>query len=227
MARGFNGSSDSAVSTFTTAQKAITTCSIAWWENLTANGQYIRPYHWDTGGNDWRMEFDDSWGYVFVVGWSTAAGKWSIAKPSTGSYHHIAITYDGSSTANDPVIYLNGVSQTVTERAAPSGTIQLPTGTSYFGSENGSGQWFNGSLAEFAIWNTVLSGATITALAGGNAPSFYTSGLLLYAPLIGSASPEPESIEASNLTLTGTSQTTHPTITYPSAVNSNFFMFFN
>lgn len=186
MARDFNGSSDYIPFTLTTEQRALTTCTFSWWEYLDSNAQYKRPYHLDTGGNDWRMEFDDGWGYVFIIGWSTTQGAWSMAKPSTGSWHLITVTYDGSSTSNDPIMYVDGVSQSITERLTPAGTIQLPTGTSWFGTENATGQYFDGKLAEFAIWNRVLTASEVASLSKGFSPATNRRGLLVYFPLIGS-----------------------------------------
>ena len=52
MARDFNGSTDYLNFTLTTAQRAITVCTFAWWEYLDSNAQYKRPYHFTTGSTD-------------------------------------------------------------------------------------------------------------------------------------------------------------------------------
>ena len=39
-----------------------------------------------------------------------------------GAFNHIAVDYDNSDTANDPIIYVDGVAVAITELAAPSGT---------------------------------------------------------------------------------------------------------
>lgn len=60
----------------------------------------------------------------FVVAWSGGLGGWdSPASISNGVLTQIGFTYDDSSSANNPLIYLNGVSVAVTEIAAPSGTL--------------------------------------------------------------------------------------------------------
>jgi len=217
MARDFNGTTQYGTLTLNTAQKAITVSSWAWWEYLDSNAQYKRPYHMVAGAFAWRMEFDDGWGYVFVATQNSADGKWSIAKPTTGAWHHICITYDGSSTANDPLIYLDGVSQAVTERSTPSGTLLLPDGTVTIGRASGGGQEFDGRLAEFAIWNRILTAGEVAALGKGFAPPTNPRGLLTYLPLIGRASPEIELMGGSNLTLSNSpANIEHPRMIYPS-----------
>ncbi len=126
------------------------------------------------GAFAYRMEFDDSWGYVFVDAHNSTDGKWSIAKPTTGSWHHIGVTFDGSSTANNPLIYLNGASQAVTERSTPAGSSNAPDGTVTIGQATGGGQNFDGRMAEFAWWDRILTANEMLAhgkgLAGGQAP---------------------------------------------------------
>ncbi|MBU0544601.1 MAG: LamG domain-containing protein, partial [Proteobacteria bacterium] len=48
--------------------------------------------------------------------WNTSSAIVPINK-----WTHLAITYDDSSTANDPIIYVNGSSIALTESTAPSG----------------------------------------------------------------------------------------------------------
>jgi len=217
MARDFNGTTQYGTLTLNTAQKAITVSSWAWWEYLDSNAQYKRPYHMVAGAFAWRMEFDDGWGYVFVATQNSADGKWSIAKPTTGAWHHICITYDGSSTTNNPLIYLDGVSQAVTTRSTPSGTLLLPDGTVTIGRATGGGQEFDGRLAEFAMWNRILTAGEVAALGKGFAPPTNPRGLLTYLPLIGRASPEIELMGGSNLTLSNSPvNIAHPRIIYPS-----------
>lgn len=217
MARDFNGSNQYGTLTLNTAQKAITTgLTMAWWEYLDSNAQYKRPYHMAAGGFAWRMEFDDGWGYVFVATQNSSDGKWSISKPATGSLHHMCITYDGSSTANDPLIYKDGVSQTVTERNTPSGTILAPDGTLTIGQATGGGQNFDGRMSEFAMWGRVLGAAEVAGLAKGFSPAFFKRSLLTYIPMIGNASPELEMIAGSNMTLSNSpAKADHPRIIYP------------
>lgn len=58
--------------------------------------------------------------------WSGATGKWespSLTVGTLNTWYHVLVAYNSSATTNDPLIYVNGVSQTVTETTTPSGTI--------------------------------------------------------------------------------------------------------
>lgn len=219
MARDFDGASDINY-TLNSGQTSSNTITVAWWEYPDSVAQYARVWHKGNGSNDARMEFDDSWGYVFAAGWSTpggGAGKWSITKPSTGAWVHHAVTYDWGATTNDPIIYRNGTSQTITERVAPSGSAVNNQTPFYLGSEKSTGQYYNGRVAEFAWWHRILTASEIEGLADGFSPLFYPIDLVLYIPLIGRRTDESDlmfgitgSVDA------GVTAIAHPRIIYPS-----------
>lgn len=64
---------------------------------------------------------------AFTALWSTADGAWRTTSDqfTAGNLYQAAVTYDGGSTSNDPVIYINGASVAVTEITAPTGTYQV------------------------------------------------------------------------------------------------------
>jgi hypothetical protein len=53
--------------------------------------------------------------------------------------HHVAVTYDGASDANDPVLYVDGVSQTLTQLSNPAGTLVDDSGPNLLAGETGGG----------------------------------------------------------------------------------------
>jgi len=61
----------------------------------------------------------------FIQGWSGTMGEWHTANGTidVDTMYHIAVTYNRSSTSNDPVLYIDGASMAVTERDSPSGTL--------------------------------------------------------------------------------------------------------
>jgi len=129
---------------------------------------------------------------TLAVGFSTTVGVWTITAPSSSVWHHLAVTYDGASTSNVPLIYVDGVSQSVTTATTPVGTISIPTQSFNIGNRNGLDRAFNGRIAEFAVWNgQLLSPNEITALWRGASPLQIRSAfLLLYAPLYGNTTNE-------------------------------------
>lgn len=76
-------------------------------------------------------------------------------------------------------------------------------------------QFFNGRLAEFAVWNRELSAAEVSFLANGFSPLFALDGLKFYSDLIGRLS-EINFLGAPSSTTVGTTTAEHPRIIYPS-----------
>ena len=93
----------------------------------------------DAGG--WNMIFltDNYWGTddlaMTYLGWDgvTPNNTWRTPNSSisTGQVYVAIITYDRSNIANDPVIYLNGVSQVLTQESTATGN-PLPSTTADF-----------------------------------------------------------------------------------------------
>lgn len=104
--------------------------------------------------------------YRFEQKWDGVIGSWAVAAPSTNIWHHIAVTYDSGSVSNDPIMYVDGVSGSVTEMDTPSGAL----GTSAIPFEIGnrssdSARNWDGMLSDFAIWDEILTPNEIRLLA--------------------------------------------------------------
>lgn len=104
--------------------------------NIDSDGEADLGVLIRTGGNPlnggWNIRTTNETGGTVtlelrVSGWSTTAGNWEISGVSLGE-HIITIRYNSDSTANDPVILIDGVSQTVTETSTPAGTYQTDSG---------------------------------------------------------------------------------------------------
>jgi hypothetical protein len=88
----------------------------------------------------------------FQANWSTA-GKWTVSIPTFGTWHHLVVVYNSGSVANDPTIYIDGVSQTVTETQTPVGSITLSSATLRIGNTSGDDRTFDGSIDEMKIFD--------------------------------------------------------------------------
>lgn len=124
------------------------------------------------------------------VDFSTTNGEWDIARPSLSDWHHLMMSYDGSSVSNDPEWWIDGSSQIVTRVTAPVGTITTPGGLMRVGNRLGTAnRAWDGRLAEMAFWTRVLSEGELRGVwaAGPLAVPDY----MFYTPLYGLGSPEP------------------------------------
>ena len=225
MARDFDGTDDTIAYTLNAAQTSLTQISISAWVYPDAVAQFKGFISW--GGafpnTQIQINFDDGLnGWVFFQDWSLTNGVWYVAKPSTGAWTHIVVTYDGSSTSNDPVFYRDGTLTTPTESTAPTGTINNTSTTFNLGSV-GSGDYFNGRIAEVGVWNRVLTEGEALQLADAYSPLFIPRGLVMYVPLIGKLTDEYDRIKGTTGTITGTAAISHPRIIYPAYLQARRF----
>lgn len=113
-----------------------------------------------TGQIRFRVRFSGSG----TVNWTTTDTPFASYD---GTYHHVCATYNNSSTSNDPVIYFDGVSRTITESTAPVGTYNTDASSSVkLGIENTASNEgeFDGRMDEIFISNKVLNSTEIADL---------------------------------------------------------------
>ena len=99
-------------------------------------------------------------GLYFDQTWSGFA-EWHIPLDTAGKTNTVVIAYDASSTSNIPVMYLNGVSQSVTTDVAPVGTVVSSTNAAYIGNRLSGGRNFDGRIWLAVVWDRVLSSSEI------------------------------------------------------------------
>lgn len=109
--------------------------------------------------------------------------------PALGVWSHIVITYNQSSTANDPIIYVNGSSVTVTEFDTPTGTpysqsdgvMDIGNRSSFTSPYSGC---LNGKIFDMRIYNRILTAAEVTTLYNAGDPDhmLVTDGLVFQGP---------------------------------------------
>jgi hypothetical protein len=156
-------------------------------------------------------------GNIYGFAWDDASSSFcQVGTYTTGSWHHIALKSTGGSHRR---LFLNGTGGTaVTATKAPDALGLLVLGRRQ--ESGGVGEYFGGKIAEPAAWiTTIPSDADITALAGGDSPSAYTSGLVFHARLKDDASV----LVGGSLTVSGATQDAdHPTVDDPPSGGSAF-----
>ena len=150
--------------------------SISAWVKLDSN---IRARVAGKGNTEWLFGTDSSGRFNMILwsndGTSAYLQKFSTAL-STGSWHHILCTYDGSNTAAGINLYKAGslVSSTVGNAGTYAGMA----------SQQGSlrlGQWelnssvMNGLIDEVAVFNSELSSSTVTDIYNSGVPADISS----------------------------------------------------
>jgi hypothetical protein len=130
---------------------------------------------------------------VYTNKFASAPGQWNSptnSLPAEGWYH-VVVTFDTDDTAANPVIYINGVSQSITESLTPSGTLN-----SEYGARVVIGNWktdtheytatWHGELKDVRIYNRILSAAEVTTLYNAGTPdsSLVTDGLVFQGPCV-------------------------------------------
>jgi hypothetical protein len=114
---------------------------------------------------------DESAGLVKVVfdySFDTLSnpGQWKTTTRviPINTWSHVAVTFDADSASNDPVIYLNGVAQTIEETDTPSGTRDTDAAAvlTIGNTSTGSRTW-DGHIDEVRLWDDVRTAAEILA----------------------------------------------------------------
>lgn len=214
MARGFGTTSGAAATdrVLTTLSAKTTLRSYSIW--VYANAYAGSPRVFDDGGTPVERLGDNGSVWEYLRAWSGSNATWTVARPSTGAWHHFGITYDGSSTANDPLIYVDGTSVTVTETTAPSGTLTTTAQALNLGNRAAQDRVWDGMMAEWGVWDRILSADDMAALGKGFSPMFFRNGLSDYIPMVrGNLSRK-----LAPPTLTGTVVQPHPRVIHPSAL---------
>jgi hypothetical protein len=198
MGRLFNGSSDKILATTVAAASSWTIS--CWAQANTTSGTQTIVYDGNDASNGFGIQSADGSAHVRgVVG--TAGNVTSTQAPSTTAFAHYALV----NNAGSQTLYYNGASigtASLTPVAPSSGNLSIGVGTTT--------NFFNGQVADVAVWTSALNLTQIGQLAVGYRPVDVAAPAGWW-PLSGYSSPEPDiSGNANNGTLTGTSQAPMP-----------------
>ncbi len=132
----------------------------------------------------WLM-FRDGDKLRFIRDFTTANGDWEGPAGSwpAGQLAHVVVTYDDSSAANDPVLYLDGVAQAVTENVTPVGTAVSDAAEPLEAGEIGAGFDLDGLLGQIVYVSGILSAAEINRARWWGSPRGGPSTVPVWHPL--------------------------------------------
>jgi len=137
-----------------------------------------RPMNWETFNEPDRLQCSAGWtGGADLTNWYAENAPGAVWK-------HVVAQYNANATTNDPLIFINGTSQTITEiTPAPSGTWEPDAGANLIlGWDNSSsaGNSYDGGAAAFCYDNTQWTAAAINRARWWGRPH---GGLQVYHPL--------------------------------------------
>ncbi len=161
----FNGTTSDA----TFASPDTTQITLAAWVRCDAQGNSVYPRIFDTPGYRLFFRFDGQGtnGVDFAT-YSTANGDWfsGMNTITNGMWCHVAASYDRSSFANVPTLYVNGRKiSSPTVITTPSGTQPPYSGTGCIGNTVGLTRAWKGPIDDLRIYNRLLSDAEVKVLA--------------------------------------------------------------
>lgn len=124
----------------------------------------------------------------FIPRFSTTNGNWKMPNNTivTDTWQHIGMTYDGSSTSNDPIFYYDGALVTTTENTAPVGTIANDSALDLIvGDRAAADRTFNGIFADVHLFDRILSAAEMQNMFACEGHDQIVRGLQLHYDLFG------------------------------------------
>ncbi|MCR4335923.1 MAG: PKD domain-containing protein [archaeon] len=162
----FDGVNDGISITNTGAFNFAGPFSVSVWVKIVNNGalERIVSNWWDSGGQSFQLFYDSRTAKVFgfeMQASSKVNSTFSTIVDQT-QWYHIVGTYDGSNQK----LYVNGELKNTKPN---SGTPVVTTNPIYIG-RNRTGQYFNGTIDDVAIWNRALSAAEIQEIYSGITP---------------------------------------------------------
>lgn len=163
-----------------------------WFRNLSSPGSFPnRNPHILKGGNggaDINYLVNQDNANIGLI-WTTASSSYHFLTcaltPDTGVWHHIALATDFSGSGS--LVYIDGVSQTVSDSAGTPEINNTDQGIGVFYSER-----MDGDLAHICLWNVKLSAGELASLFRFYPYNVRPGSIVFSMPLWGLASPEPE-----------------------------------
>lgn len=138
-----------------------------WYRNVSTSGTTRLVSTAPGFSLGWAIEVDNSLDsghrLSFTQFFSGNDGVWSVDKyPQDNEFYLVTITYDNSSTSNDPAVYINGKLVSVTETTTPSGSFSSDSTYGInFGADTSSTSLFNGDLDFVTFHDRILSSTEI------------------------------------------------------------------
>ena len=167
MARDFDGANDQVAFGSDTSIDSLNPKSICMWvkQDATVFRFFLGK---DRFAGAWGLGSDSPGGHTdklyWQQNWSTAAGAWvSTTQVGTTLMRHVAVTYNNSATTNDPLMWIDGVTDTVIQLGAdPVGSVTSDAAANLIAGENGANAAdFDGQIGWLCFTNVAFTDADV------------------------------------------------------------------
>lgn len=115
--------------------------------------------------------------FILVNTWSTntIAVNTTTRTVNDGYWHHVVLTYSGSSAASGVIIYVDGKAAATTTTADTLSATTVNAITPYIGSRNNLAYYFTGMIDEVRVYNSAISATTVLThyQQGSTNPNFF------------------------------------------------------
>lgn len=125
-------------------------------------------FNWSSALSTAKVRFN------FLNTGSTGAVLDSISQIKDGNWHHVVVTYDGSTNGTGVKLYIDGSHEaTGTGTGNLTGTFHNASDTWVLGAREAGNQPMTGSIDEGGVWSRELSAAEVTSLYNAGAGLAY------------------------------------------------------
>ncbi|MCD4756073.1 DUF2341 domain-containing protein, partial [bacterium] len=158
----FDGDNDYVTAGSDASIDNISAKTISFWLKVDS---YSGDMHIINKGEVWFVAIDQpNSRYIFGQAFSTSNGRWSVplSAVSVKEWHNIVVTYDRSSTSNNPLWYVDGISIPMTEYNPPSGSPNSDaTGNLLLGDSPGYSRHYEGIMDTVSLYSRILTSSEI------------------------------------------------------------------
>lgn len=162
----FDGTDDY-VTTTLTAHATLRTYIVIVRRDGDGGSSFGRVFDKLTAGSTVEVLLNDSSnnGFQYLRAFSSANGTWTWPRGSVGDVQIVGVTFDASSSSNNPRAWVNGVEQTVTEQTAPVGTANTNSDAYVLGNRaTDFGRAWDGTIQDFIVLDAIVDPATMSSL---------------------------------------------------------------
>ncbi len=107
---------------------------------------------------------------LFIRGGTLMDVESSLDAFDINTWTHVVVTHDGSSTAANCHIYINGTETTYVTQSNGATPGDNSAQAIKIGNNDATTRTFDGRLCEMAVWSSALSSGNVTTLYGSGAP---------------------------------------------------------